>query len=34
MGGHGSFAEQRTGVNVTNGSDDRITSKLAASQAY
>ena len=34
MGGHGSFAETRTGVKVTNGTDDRITSKLAALQAY
>ena len=34
MGGHGSFAEKRTGVKVTNGTDDLITSKLAALQAY
>ena len=34
MGGHGTFADSRTGVKVTNGSDDRITAKLAALQAY
>jgi mono/diheme cytochrome c family protein len=34
MGGHGSFSEPRTGVNVTNGTDDQITSKLPALQAY
>ncbi len=34
MGGHGTFDEPRTGVNVTNGSDDRISSKLPALQAY
>jgi cytochrome c peroxidase len=34
MGGHGSFSERRTGVNVTNGTDDLITSKLSALQAY
>ena len=34
MGGHGSFAEPRTGVNVTNGTDDLITAKLPALQAY
>jgi len=34
MGGHGSFSERRTGVNVTNGTDDLITSKLPALQAY
>ncbi len=34
MGGHGSFAEKRTGVKVSNGTDDLITSKLAALQAY
>jgi mono/diheme cytochrome c family protein len=34
MGGHGSFSDRRTGVNVTNGSDDLITSKLPALQAY
>jgi mono/diheme cytochrome c family protein len=34
MGGHGSFSEPRTGVNVTNGSDDQVGSKLPALQAY
>ena len=34
MGGHGTFAEPRTGVSVTNGSDDLISSKLPALQAY
>lgn len=34
MGGHGTFTEPRTGVNVTNGSDDQISSKLPALQAY
>ena len=34
MGGHGSFSDARTGVNVTNGADDQITSKLPALQAY
>lgn len=34
MGGHGTFVEPRTGVNVTNGTDDLITSKLPALQAY
>ena len=34
MGGHGSFVEKRTGVKVTNGTDDLISSKLAALQAY
>ena len=34
MGGHGTFAESRTGVEVTNGTDDQITSKLPALQAY
>jgi hypothetical protein len=34
MGGHGSFSEPRTGVNVTNGTDDRVSSKLAGLQAY
>ena len=34
MGGHGTFAETRTGVNVTNGTDDLISSKLPALQAY
>ena len=34
MGGHGTFSDRRTGVNVTNGTDDLITSKLPALQAY
>jgi hypothetical protein len=34
MGGHGTFFEPRTGVRVTNGTDDQITSKLPALQAY
>ncbi len=34
MGGHGSFIEPRTGVSVVNGSDDLISSKLPALQAY
>ena len=34
MGGHGSFSEPRTGVNVTHGSDDQVSGKLAALQAY
>jgi len=34
MGGHGSFSERRTGVNVTNGTDDLISTKLSALQAY
>ena len=34
MGGHGTFYEPRTGVKLTNGTDDLIGSKLAALQAY
>jgi mono/diheme cytochrome c family protein len=34
MGGHGSFSEPRTGVSVTNGTDDLVTSKLPGLQAY
>jgi mono/diheme cytochrome c family protein len=34
MGGHGTFADPRTGVSVTNGTDDQVTSKLPALQAY
>lgn len=34
MGGHGSFAEPRTGVSVNNGTADLITAKLPALQAY
>ena len=34
MGGHGTFSDPRTGVNVTNGTDDRVSSKLPGLQAY
>ncbi|HXS52323.1 MAG TPA: c-type cytochrome [Usitatibacter sp.] len=34
MGGHGSFSEPRTGVNVTNGTDDLVSSKLPDLEAY
>ena len=34
MGGHGSFSDARTGVNVTNGTDDLVSSKLEGLQAY
>ena len=34
MGGHGTFTEPRTGVAVTNGTDDLVTDKLPALQAY
>jgi len=34
MGGHGSFSDPRTGVNVTNGTDDLVGPKLPALQAY
>jgi len=34
MGGHGTFMEPRTGVNVTNGTDDQISAKLPALQEY
>jgi len=34
MGGHGSFMEPRTGVSVTNGTDDLVSSKLPALQEY
>ncbi|HSF14924.1 MAG TPA: hypothetical protein VLK65_05180 [Vicinamibacteria bacterium] len=34
MRGHGSFVENRTEVNVTNGTDDLVSSKLQALQAY
>lgn len=34
MGGHGTFSEPRTGVNVTNGTDDQVSAKLPALQAY
>jgi len=34
MGGHGTFTEPRTGVNVTNGTDDLISRKLPGLPAY
>jgi mono/diheme cytochrome c family protein len=34
MGGHGTFEEPRTGVNVTNPPDDLVSSKLPALQEY
>jgi mono/diheme cytochrome c family protein len=34
MGGHGTFTDSRVGVNVNNGPDDLISSKLAGLQAY
>lgn len=34
MGGHGTFSEPRTGVTVVNGTDDLISDKLPALQAY
>ena len=34
MGGHGTFHDARIGVTVSNGSDDLISSKLPALQAY
>jgi len=34
MGGLGTFADSRTGVNVTNGTSDLVSSKLPALQAY
>ncbi len=34
MGGHGTFSDARIGVNVKNGDDDLVTSKLPALQAY
>jgi mono/diheme cytochrome c family protein len=34
MGGHGTFTDARIGVNVTNGTDDQVSSKLDALQAY
>ena len=34
MGGHGTFSEPRTGVSVTNGTADLVSSKLPALQAY
>lgn len=34
MGGHGTFRDERTGVDVTNGSDDLVTAALPALEAY
>ncbi|HWH41864.1 MAG TPA: c-type cytochrome [Usitatibacter sp.] len=34
MSGHGRFSDVRTGVDVTHGTDDQVSSKLAALQAY
>jgi mono/diheme cytochrome c family protein/cytochrome c5 len=34
MGGHGTFTEPRTGVSITNGTDDQVSAKLPALQAY
>ena len=34
MGGHGTFTEPRLGISVTNGTEDRVSSKLPALQAY
>ena len=34
MGGHGSFFDARTGVDVRNGTDDLVTARLPALQAY
>ncbi|MGK6306113.1 c-type cytochrome [Variovorax sp. DT-64] len=34
MGGRGSFSEPRLNLNVTNGTEDLVTSKLPALQAY
>jgi mono/diheme cytochrome c family protein len=34
MGGHGTFSEPRTGVNVVNGTDDQVSAKLPDLQAY
>ena len=34
MGGHGTFTEPRTGVDVTNGTDDLVSAKLPALQEY
>jgi cytochrome c5/mono/diheme cytochrome c family protein len=34
MGGRGSFSDSRTGVKVTNGTTDLVSSKLPALQAY
>jgi len=34
FGGHGNFTEPRLGINATNGTDDLVSSKLPALQAY
>ncbi len=34
MGGHGTFVEPRLGIKVTNGTEDLISAKLPALQAY
>jgi len=34
MGGHGSFSDSRTGVDVTNGTDDLVSAVLPGLQAY
>jgi hypothetical protein len=34
MGGHGTFTEKRTGVSVTNATDDLVSDKLPALQEY
>jgi mono/diheme cytochrome c family protein len=34
MGGHGTFSEPRTGVDVTNGTDDQVSAKLPDLQTY
>jgi hypothetical protein len=34
MGGHGTFTEPRLGISVTHGTDDKVSSKLPALQAY
>jgi mono/diheme cytochrome c family protein len=34
FGGHGNFTEPRLGINATNGSDDLVSGKLPALQAY
>lgn len=34
MGGHGTFTDPRIGVDVTNGTDDLVSDKLPALQAY
>ena len=34
MGGHGSFSDARTGVDVRNGTEDLVTARLPALQAY